>query len=109
MFVPGNCFHVRLEPTQERPTFQEHTNIRLGWKDMPGTNTLAYQKDSYITDVNSFITLVPGLYRVNLINHKSPSDADACCTNLCHIIGTCLSQNGNGDFAKLLKKYLRTF
>jgi hypothetical protein len=35
-------------------------NFRLGWKDLPGTNTLAYSKISLITAVNFFITLGPG-------------------------------------------------
>jgi hypothetical protein len=33
------------------------TNIRLGWKDLPGTNTLAYHDHSQITAVKSFMTL----------------------------------------------------
>ncbi len=36
------------------------TNIRLGWKSLPGTNTLAYYENSKITDGKSFITLTPG-------------------------------------------------
>jgi hypothetical protein len=36
------------------------TNIRLGWKCLPGTNTLAYYEHSEIMDVKSFITLCPG-------------------------------------------------
>ncbi len=35
------------------------TNIRLGWKDFPGTNTLAYYENPLITGLKSFITLVP--------------------------------------------------
>ncbi len=37
------------------------TNIRLGWKSLPGTNTLASYKNPYITAVKSFITLAPGV------------------------------------------------
>jgi hypothetical protein len=37
------------------------TNIRLGWKSVPGTDTLAYYEDSKITAVKSFITLTPVL------------------------------------------------
>jgi hypothetical protein len=37
------------------------TNIRLGWKGLPGTNTLAYYEYSYITDVKVFIILGPGI------------------------------------------------
>jgi hypothetical protein len=35
---------------------------RLDWKGLPGTNTLAYYKNSYITDKKSFITLASGVY-----------------------------------------------
>ncbi len=31
--------------------------IRLGWKGMPGTNTIAYYESLQITDRKSFITL----------------------------------------------------
>ncbi len=34
-------------------------NIRPGWKCLPGTNTLAYYEDLYLTAVKSFITLAP--------------------------------------------------
>jgi hypothetical protein len=37
------------------------TNIRLGWKGLPGTNALAYYKNSGCTAVKSFITLTQGL------------------------------------------------
>jgi hypothetical protein len=36
------------------------TNIRLGWKGLPGTNALAYYEKSQLTAVKSFITLAPG-------------------------------------------------
>ncbi len=36
------------------------TNIRLGWKGLPGTNTLADFEHSYMKEVKSFITLGPG-------------------------------------------------
>ncbi len=35
------------------------TNIRLGWKGFPGTNTLAYYEIPYVTTVKSFIGLAP--------------------------------------------------
>ncbi len=36
------------------------TNIRLDWKDLPGTNALlAYYEKTQLTAVKSFITLVP--------------------------------------------------
>jgi hypothetical protein len=40
------------------------TNIRLGWKGMPGTNTLAYYKNLQITAVKSFISSGPWCYYV---------------------------------------------
>jgi len=36
------------------------TNIRPGWKGLPGTNTLAYYKFSYTSDVKNIITLGQG-------------------------------------------------
>ncbi len=35
-------------------------SIRLGWKGLLGTNTLAHYENSQITDMKSFITLAPG-------------------------------------------------
>jgi hypothetical protein len=35
-------------------------NIGLGWKSLPGTNTLAYYENPYITPVISFIVQAPG-------------------------------------------------
>jgi hypothetical protein len=40
-------------------------NIRLGWKLLPRTNTIAYYKHSKISEVKSFITLGPGLVMTN--------------------------------------------
>ncbi len=37
--------------------------FRQGLKSLPGTNTLAYYKNSQIMDVKSFITLAPGQRR----------------------------------------------
>ncbi len=34
-------------------------NIRLGWKDSPRTNILAYYENPYITAVKSFIVQAP--------------------------------------------------
>ncbi len=34
-------------------------NIRLGWKGLSGTNTLAYYENPYITAVKSFIVQAP--------------------------------------------------
>ncbi len=36
------------------------TNIRLSWKGLPGTKSLAYYKYSQIIDVKKFVTLSPG-------------------------------------------------
>jgi hypothetical protein len=38
------------------------TEFRLGWKDLSGTNTLAYYENSYVTDFKSFITLSPAQF-----------------------------------------------
>jgi hypothetical protein len=59
------CFRVRprachrlenLKGALVRSTPVLTTNIRLGWKGLPGTSTLAYYKHSKITTVKSFIT-----------------------------------------------------
>jgi hypothetical protein len=36
------------------------TNIRLGWKRLPGTKTLAYYKNPYITDIKKFYNIGTG-------------------------------------------------
>ncbi len=36
------------------------TNIRLGWKNLPETNTLAYYENLSITAAKSFIVQGPG-------------------------------------------------
>jgi hypothetical protein len=36
------------------------TNIRIGWKGLPGTNTLAYNRNPYIMAVKGFIILALG-------------------------------------------------
>jgi hypothetical protein len=43
------------------------TSIRLSWKGLPGTNTLAYYENLQITDVKFFITLGPEYCNENLI------------------------------------------
>ena len=37
------------------------TTIRLGWKGLPGTNSLAYYENPSITTVKSFVGMAPGL------------------------------------------------
>ncbi len=41
-------------------------NIRLCWKGLLGTNTLAYYENSQITGMKSFITLAQGFNVTNL-------------------------------------------
>ncbi len=36
-------------------------NIKLSWKGLPGTNTLAYYENPQITTVKSFIVQAPGV------------------------------------------------
>jgi hypothetical protein len=36
------------------------TNIRLGWKDLSGTNTLAYCEKEQLTTVKSFVVEASG-------------------------------------------------
>ena len=74
MFVPGKLFKPSLmivgkvgaylsEALFRRSTLHSlalSTNIRLGWKDLPEANTLAYYEHSSIKEVKGFITLVPG-------------------------------------------------
>ncbi len=43
----------------ELPILSIPADIRLGWKGLARTNTLAYLKYSYITTVKSSITLAP--------------------------------------------------
>ncbi len=74
MFVTGRTFQpslmfvgVRSEPTRVGLHLSGSqllgrllalpAKIMLGWKDLPGTNTLVYYKNSKITDMKSFITL----------------------------------------------------
>ncbi len=41
-------------------------NIRLGWKGLAGTKTIAYYENSYITAVKCLITFDPN---VNVMEH----------------------------------------
>jgi hypothetical protein len=43
-----------------------HPNIRLGLKGLAGTNTLAYYKQSSITEAKSFIPLTTGANVIKL-------------------------------------------
>ena len=42
------------------------TNIKLGCKGLPGTNTLAYYENPFITAVKIFIRLDPGVNVIKL-------------------------------------------
>ncbi len=62
-------FLARLEPTIVELLMGLHSNgrllplpanIRLGWKSMANSNTLAYYDRATITDVKSFIVQPPG-------------------------------------------------
>jgi hypothetical protein len=41
-------------------------NIRLDWKGLPQTNTLAYYENSKIRVVKCFVTLAPGVKPIKL-------------------------------------------
>jgi hypothetical protein len=47
------------EPKRRVGSMALPTNIRLGWKGLPRTNTLAFHEHLLIMDVNGFITLGP--------------------------------------------------
>ena len=44
------------------------TNIRLGWKGLPGMNTLAYYGNLYIAPVVSFTIQAPGANVIKFFN-----------------------------------------
>jgi hypothetical protein len=44
------------------------TSIRLGWKELAGTNTLAYLKKLQITPIKSFITLDASVNLIKLFS-----------------------------------------
>jgi hypothetical protein len=57
--------HLSGAPLQD--TFLDlPTNIRLGWKDLPGPNTLAYYDHSKIAAVKKVLTLGLGSTLKNL-------------------------------------------
>jgi hypothetical protein len=66
MFDPCKPFQPSLIFAGEARAFT--VNIRLGWKFSPGTNTLAYYENLYITAVKSFIGLAPGVLSSKAIN-----------------------------------------
>ncbi len=55
-FQPSLMFAVKAVAYPSEAPFRylaSPTNIRLGWKGLPGTNTLAYYKNPLITAVKS--------------------------------------------------------
>ncbi len=62
MFVTGRSFQPNLMfegkarslPRWDLPIL---TNIRPGWKGLPGTNTLAYYEHSYVMSIKCLKTL----------------------------------------------------
>jgi hypothetical protein len=60
--------HISGAPLKSR-LLALRTNIRLGWKSLPGSNTLAYNEKSLIVDKKSLIILKPG---PNVIKHFLP-------------------------------------
>ena len=65
------CLRVRPEPNRMKhlsgaPLYgrllASPTNTRLGWKGLPGINTLAYYENSLITPAKSFIVQAPRGY-----------------------------------------------
>jgi hypothetical protein len=54
--------HLKGASLSQAPAFP--TNIGLGWKSLPGTNTVAYYKNPQITAVISFIVQAHGCFNV---------------------------------------------
>ncbi len=73
MFVPGKSFQPSLMFAGKAGAYPSEgasllgrllaspTNLRLGWKGLPRTNTLAYYESLKITTVKSFIVQGPGM------------------------------------------------
>ncbi len=56
--------YLRGTPHRQASTLLTH--VRLGWKVLPGTNTLDYYEDLQIMDAKSFITLGHGANVIKL-------------------------------------------
>jgi hypothetical protein len=57
-----------LKPTRiSRVGYLPYPQTLLGWKGLPGSNTIAYYEHLLITDINSFITLCPGPIVIKLL------------------------------------------
>jgi hypothetical protein len=44
--------------------------VGVGWKSLPGTNTLAYYENEYIRDRKRFIALSPGWIFPNFLQQE---------------------------------------
>jgi hypothetical protein len=58
-----------LKDTSLSQVLASVTDIRIGWRGLPGTNTVAYYENTSITNVKSFIIFSPG---PNVIKHFCP-------------------------------------
>jgi hypothetical protein len=50
------------------------TNIRLGWKSLSETNTLAYYENTFFTTVISFMVQAPGVKNARNLLVSSTAD-----------------------------------
>ncbi len=73
-FQPSLMFAVKARAYPSEASFRCSTldllaNDKLDWKGLPGTNTLAYYENPYITTVKRFIGLAPGskAFRTNVM------------------------------------------
>jgi hypothetical protein len=82
VFVPGKPFQPRLMFVSKAGTYPSeapfrcstllvpgltHTTIGPGWKGLPGTNTLAYYGNPYITAAISLMIQAPGVCIIKLL------------------------------------------
>jgi hypothetical protein len=58
------------------------TTIRLGWKGLPGTNTLAYYGNPQITAAKNFIVQAPGLLSTIKFSSNRMADLIILCKKL---------------------------
>ncbi len=71
VFVPGEPFQPSVIFTSEATiTYLHIANIRLGWKGLAGTNTLAYLAHSRGKKKKSFVTLAPVACTINVYDRK---------------------------------------
>ncbi len=78
MFVPGKLFRpspmfagkARAYPSEASNPPALPTNMRLGWKSLPVTNTRAYYEIPQITAVKIFIVQAPGYLLIGKFTFK---------------------------------------